>query len=297
MKTFSVIIPAFNRAQLITEALDSVKEQTYRPIEIILVDDGSQDASKLVVEQWAERNTEEGSLSLKYFFQKNAGAGAARNLGIKKVVGEYVQFLDSDDKMHPLRFVQLVVEFDKTDADFIQTGFDGFDADTGETIEQHFGKPGENQVELALRGALWANTLRSAFRRSLVEKMGPWDTEMTCFEDRDYVERAVVLSEKPIAIREILASARRGGSARISDRLRTYEGRKFRILCEERLCKGVRSRSDISDSAKRAFASRLYALGFRSHASGWPDHGKRCGQSDPVLQPREEPRHHSQRKG
>ena len=275
---FSVIVPTFNRAQLVAEALDSVHAQTYRPIELIIVDDGSTDNTKEVVDKWSRQCAKKDVFSLRYIYQDNAGPSAARNNGITKVSGEYVQFLDSDDRIHPHRFERLVATFKEQRVDFIQTGFEGFDAETGEIIEQHFGKSSENQVELALRGSLWANTLRSAFKRSLVEKIGPWDTEMICFEDRDYVERAVVHADNPVAIRDILASARRGGSVRVSDRLRTYEGRKFRILCEERLCKGVLSRTDIGVSAKQAFASRLYALGFRSNASGWSDHGKWCGE-------------------
>lgn len=282
----SVIVPSFNRAHLIIESLDSIYYQTYRPIEVVLVDDGSKDETRKIVENWT-RDKSADDFSVRYVYQENAGAGAARNRGIKESNGEYVQFLDSDDRIHPARFERLVEVFEETGADFIQTGFDGFDPQTGEVIEQHYARPEENQVELALRGLLWANTLRSAFRRSLVDRIGPWKTEMTCFEDREYVERAVVEADRPAAIREILASARRGGSTRISDRLRTYEGRKFRILCEEGLCKGVLGRPDISESAKQAFSSRIYALGFRSNASGWPDHGKWCGeiakQMDVVL--------------
>lgn len=275
---FSVIIPTYNRADLICEALDSVKAQTYRPIEIIVVDDGSTDNNKAVVKTWTEKNSEGDSLSLRYFYQENAGPGAARNRGIQEIRGEYVQFLDSDDLMYPERLERLVEVFEETGADFVQTGFEGFNAETREIIEKHQAKPNENQLELALHGSLWANTLRSAFRCSLVKKIGLWDTEMTCFEDREYVERAVVLAEKPVAIPAILASARRGGEKRVSDRLRTYEGRNFRIRCEERLAEGIRKRNDISYAAKQAFASRLYALGFRSNASGWPDLGKRCGE-------------------
>ncbi len=280
-KIFSVLVPVFNRANMINEALDSVKAQSYRPIEIIVVDDGSTDDSRQVIEQWAANNTEGESLSLRYVYQENAGAGAARNCGIKELSGKYVQFLDSDDRIHPQRLEKLVSAFGETGADFIQTGFEGFegfDAKTSESITRHYARPDESLLELALKGFLWANTLRSALTRSLAERIGPWDTEMTCFEDREYMERAVVQAEKPIAIREILASARRGGGERVSDQQRSYEGRHFRILCEERLAEGIRNRSDISDAAKRTFASRLYALGFRSNASGWPDHGKRCGE-------------------
>lgn len=275
---FSVIVPTYNRAGFILEALDTVKAQTYRPCEIIVVDDGSTDGTGEVVSGWAAANEEPQTLEVRYFSQNNAGPAAARNRGIREIKGKYVQFLDSDDRLHPERLARLVETFESSGADFIQTGFESIDADTGETISQHFGKPNHHQVELALHGRLWANTLRSAFRRSLVETIGPWDEEMTCFEDRDYVERAVCRADNPVAVREILASARRGGSERISDRLKTYEGRKCRILCERRLAKATLGREDISDVARQAFASRLYGLGFRSNASGWPDLGSECGE-------------------
>ncbi len=275
---FSIIMPAYNRSTLIVEALNSVKTQTYRPIEIIVIDDGSTDDTAGVVNKWAEDNEEKSTLSLRYFYQDNAGAGAARNRGIQEVQGKYIQFLDSDDIIHPERLQRLVETFEREKCDFIQTGFDGFNAETGETIQTLYGRPNENQLELALKGFLWANTLRSAFTTELVRKIGPWNVNMTCFEDREYVERAVVNAAKPCAIRDILASARRGGSARISDKLRSYEGRMWRIFCERQLGEAVRDRDDVSYEAKQAFVSRIYALGFRSKASGWGDLGKQCGK-------------------
>jgi glycosyltransferase involved in cell wall biosynthesis len=262
----------------IAEALDTVEAQSHRPVEIIIVDDGSTDGTRDVVAAWSAANEKANNLVVRYVFQDNAGPAAARNRGIREIRGEYVQFLDSDDRLHPDRLTRLVETFEFTGADFIQTGFESIDADTGETIRQHFGKPDQDQVELALRGRLWANTLRSALRRSLVEDIGPWDERMTCFEDREYFERAVGCARKPVAIREVLASARRGGSERISDRLRTYEGRQWRIHCERKLAEATRGREDISPAARHAFASRLYGLGLRSNASGWPDLGWECAR-------------------
>ena len=261
---FSVVMPVYNRSLLIAEALMSVKAQTYRPIEIIVVDDGSTDRTGEIVRKWAAKNVENAALTLRCFHQENSGAGAARNRGIQEINGEYVQFLDSDDRIHPERLQRLAETFEYEHCDFIQTGFEGFDADAGEIVQTSYGRPGENQLELALRGLLWANTLRSAFAADLVKRIGPWNTEMTCFEDREYVERAVAHATKASAIRDVLAGARRGGSIRVSDRLRTHEGRTWRIYCEQCLADSVRDRSDVSHEAKQAFASRIYALGFRS---------------------------------
>nr|MDU9045603.1 glycosyltransferase [Candidatus Electrothrix aestuarii] len=275
----SVIMPTYNRANLIVEALNSVMRQSYRPIEIQVVDDGSTDATSEVVRDWERKYSENNDLVLRYHYQENAGPSAARNKGLLQSQGEYIQFLDSDDLISPERLEILAGIFQQDpDVDFIHTGFDGFCADCGEVIETHYGKPDQDQLEVALKGRLWPNTLRSAFRRSLAAATGPWNEEMTCFEDYEYVVRAIGKAKKCVALREILASARRGGGMRVSDNLRTYQGRTFRIMCESALLEVIRERTDIPLYARQEFSSRLYGLGLRCNARGWSDLGKRCAK-------------------
>lgn len=89
MPTISVIIPTYNRAKLLVEALESAFQQTRLPDEILVMDDGSTDDTERVVAQYGER--------LRYIRQKNAGPSAARNHGIREATAEFVGFLDSDD--------------------------------------------------------------------------------------------------------------------------------------------------------------------------------------------------------
>ncbi len=96
----TVIIPTYNRALHITQALDSVWTQTYRPLEVVVVDDGSTDQTQAVVKEWAATHQED-TFSTRYIYQKNAGAPAARNNGIAHSTGQYLQFLDSDDLLLP----------------------------------------------------------------------------------------------------------------------------------------------------------------------------------------------------
>lgn len=268
---FSVIIPCYNRQNLIITALDSVKEQSYRPIEIIIVDDGSTDESRDVICRWSETNAEIDRLVVRCIHQENAGAAAARNRGLNEIRGEFVQYLDSDDFLHRDRLARLAQTFEETRCDFIQTGFAGVSEDGLVVLHEHFGRVKHDLVSQALMGVLWANTLRSSYRRTLIDRIGLWNTTMPCFEDREYVERALLLAAKPMAIRDILASARRGGGERVSDRQRTREGRTFRNLCEKHLAEGIRHRRDISINAKQEFASRMYGLAIRSYSSGWHD--------------------------
>jgi len=275
---FSVIIPVFNRSSLICDALDSVRKQSYRPIEVVVIDDGSTDGTGAVVADWFRDNEESGLLSLNYFYQENKGASAARNRGVREVHGVYVQYLDSDDLLQPARFQCLVDAFQETEAEFVQTGFESLDIHTGTLIRSLYGRPDEDQFELALYGWLWANTLRSAFTRELIDRIGLWDESMMCFEDRDYIQRAVARANKAIAIKKVLASARRGEGNQLTNQVKSRQGREWRIQCEERLRADMSCVDNISFEAKQAFASRLYALGLRSNAQGWTDLGERCGK-------------------
>lgn len=87
---FSIIIPTYNRANLIVKTIDSVLNQNYSNFEIIIIDDGSTDHTKSVIES-LENN------KISYFKKENEERGAARNFGIKKAKGNYITFLDSDD--------------------------------------------------------------------------------------------------------------------------------------------------------------------------------------------------------
>lgn len=88
----SIIVPCYNQAQYVQETLQSVLEQTYRNWECIIVNDGSIDNTEVIANQWIEKDNR-----FKYFYQENQGLSSARNLGLEKMNGEFVQFLDSDD--------------------------------------------------------------------------------------------------------------------------------------------------------------------------------------------------------
>jgi glycosyltransferase involved in cell wall biosynthesis len=85
----SVIIPTFNRARVVTRAIDSVLGQTYRPVEVMVVDDGSTDGTPEVLKSYGD--------AIVSVVQANAGPAAARNRGIRESRGDLVAFLDSDD--------------------------------------------------------------------------------------------------------------------------------------------------------------------------------------------------------
>lgn len=97
----SVVIPTYNRAHIVLDALKSIHQQSYRPIELILVDDGSTDNTASVVQHWIESLKTDDRFLARYVHQSNKGGNPARNLGIREASGQFVAFLDSDDLWQP----------------------------------------------------------------------------------------------------------------------------------------------------------------------------------------------------
>jgi GalNAc5-diNAcBac-PP-undecaprenol beta-1,3-glucosyltransferase len=93
---FSVIIPVYNRSHLLSETIDTVLAQTYPHFEIIIVDDGSTENIKKVLDDKYHHEPR-----VKYFYKRNEERGAARNFGLKQAKGDYAVFFDSDDFMKP----------------------------------------------------------------------------------------------------------------------------------------------------------------------------------------------------
>jgi glycosyltransferase involved in cell wall biosynthesis len=91
---FSIIIPTYNRAHLILNTLDSVTKQNFSDFELIIVDDGSTDDTREIIEKYIQGNELK---NCHYFYKTNGERGAARNYGITKANGQWITFLDSDD--------------------------------------------------------------------------------------------------------------------------------------------------------------------------------------------------------
>jgi len=107
--TVSVVIPAYNAAAFIETTLDSVRAQTYRDYEVVVVDDGSADATQRVVEQYLYRNNMPG----RCIRQENKGIAGGRNTGMQVARGEFIALLDHDDHWYPQKLDIVMAEFDR----------------------------------------------------------------------------------------------------------------------------------------------------------------------------------------
>lgn len=108
----SVIIPVYNAEKYLPKCIESVLQQTYSNLEIIMVDDGSQDNSVSIIESYQARDSR-----IKLITQKNSGVSAARNTGIRNATGEYIGFVDSDDWIDSGMYETLLELLDKNNAE------------------------------------------------------------------------------------------------------------------------------------------------------------------------------------
>lgn len=118
MKTISVVIPVYNVEKYLSECLDSVVNQTYKNLQIILVDDGSTDSSGKICDEYAEKDNR-----ITVVHQKNAGAGAAKNTGLELIDGDYFSIIDSDDYIELDMYEKMVNSLEKYNSDIAQCLF------------------------------------------------------------------------------------------------------------------------------------------------------------------------------
>lgn len=120
----SVIIPSYNRAAVVKKAVESVLSQSYDRLELLLIDDGSTDETRAVIESIDDPR-------LHYVYQTNAGACAARNHGVALAKGEYIAFHDSDDCWHPDKLEKQMQVMKETHADVVVCKMNRFGMEGG----------------------------------------------------------------------------------------------------------------------------------------------------------------------
>jgi glycosyltransferase involved in cell wall biosynthesis len=178
----STIIPVHNRPLLLREAVESVLGQTYRPVEIIIVDDGSTDQTRFEASVLADRHPE-----VQVIYRHKGGPGAARETGRLVARGEFIQYLDSDDLLQPSKFEFQVAGLRRCsdcDVSYGKTRFYGYgDCPT----DKAWKRTGERIVTMfpSFLQSRWWGTSTPLYRRKVTDLAGAW-TELTNEEDWEY---------------------------------------------------------------------------------------------------------------
>lgn len=173
----SCIVPVFNGELYLAEAVESILEQSYRPMEIIVVDDGSTDGTAAIVHRYEEK--------VRYLKQKNLGPAAARNSGLQAARGDFIALLDCDDCWHPNKLERQITRFQvRPELDcsvgHVQNFWIPALREEKERLRHH-------RISKPLPGYVCGTLLA---RRAAFDKVGPFNSQLPHGDSTDWFLRA-----------------------------------------------------------------------------------------------------------
>lgn len=187
----SVVIPLYNCEEYIDDGLTSVFNQTYQNIEVICVDNNSNQAVKDKLKEWQRRKPE-----LILLEEKRQGAPYARNLGTKKAKGDWIQYFDIDDILLPNKIKHQVtlIEAFESPVDFVIEG-----RIVRNLLDKEFDLELEEDIWKALFNGRIGNTMSVLIKKDLINKIGGWNTDMESSQERELFFR--ILQNSPRVLR------------------------------------------------------------------------------------------------
>jgi len=225
--TISIIIPTYNRAQYLPDALQSCRDQTFQDFEIIVVDDGSTDSTSALIKEYPE---------VRYFYQPNGGVSNARNHGLRHARGEFIQFLDSDDVLLPHKLERSLEEFKnypETDLvysrmemrsdDLQQIYFPNGQTDMGRTV---------TLKDLLLGGTSFFGPSSILVRCKALIDVGCFDDKLRAAEDWHLIVKLLAAGKSFRSVDEALVWHRNTPNRLTNDRLNL---RLYHLLAYERV--------------------------------------------------------------
>lgn len=208
-KLVSVIIPVYNMENTLERCVESLFQQTYSDIEIILIDDGSKDDSQKVCKLLADK-----SEKVRYFHTENQGPGPARNLGIAKAAGSYLYFADADDYLEPNAINKMVKACKRENADLVVFGYRSLNNDGIVISEKHYedatrdGDAIRNDYsdylimtsKWGIQGAPW----NKLFLKEIVDQYHVEYPSLRRHEDEGFISRYMCFVNRVVFISDVL---------------------------------------------------------------------------------------------
>jgi glycosyltransferase involved in cell wall biosynthesis len=209
----SVVIPTYNRAGVIERTIDDVLQQTYSPVEIVVVDDGSTDDTQARLAKYGKR--------IRVVSQENGGSSAARNRGIQEANGEIIAFQDSDDLWHPTKIERQVVLLRKLGSNIpccicnaifrFKEGPDSLTFDISVLRTSHEQGLWLNPAEVLATRFLFFNQA-AAIRREALLQVGGYNPTLRYLEDWELALKLALLGQPWAFIQEPLAYWHQGSN-------------------------------------------------------------------------------------
>lgn len=199
----SIIIPCYNAERFVGDAIRSALEQTYHPVEVIVIDDGSTDGSLDVIRSFGD--------AIRWETGPNQGGCAARNTGWRQSKGEFIQFLDADDWLHSDKLekqVPIAIESGQRTLVFCDAR-----SSSPNWSHPHHRRvdPIDDPVCFMLRGGL--QTSAPLHRRQWLEEVGGWNESLPCAQERDLHLRLVAHGVRIQRLQETLYTVRHVGNS------------------------------------------------------------------------------------
>lgn len=217
----SILIPLYNSEKYIVTTIENCLAQTYKNIEIIIVDDGSTDDSLKTVRSY-ERRYE----NIKVFTQENSGAPKARNLAFKKSSGEYIQYLDADDLISENKIASQMALIDKYGDEHIYSSkymhfFNNID--DGMYIKQEIDHSFDSAQEFLISswsGGGFVTVMGWLTHRKHIENAGPWNESLHKNQDGEFFSRVLLQVKKVIHSDDSMCYYRKTGDSSITSQFK-----------------------------------------------------------------------------
>ena len=195
----TIVVPVKNRATLVLRTLNSIKAQTWRPLKLIVVDNGSTDGTSESVQNWIEKNKEE-EFEVILENEPSPGAARARNKGLEATDTRLIMFFDSDDTMNPLHVETIMRRFhagDNPDLVFFRVHYHGINDSDKITCRPS----GDNMIAHICHGLL--RTQGYACETALARRAGAWDEDLPVWNDLEFGSRILMEARKRVYIPDV----------------------------------------------------------------------------------------------
>jgi glycosyltransferase involved in cell wall biosynthesis len=253
MSKVSILIPCYNAERWIADAIRSAQDQTWKDIETIVVDDGSTDNSYAVAKQFENPGT-------RVLRQVNQGPGAARNRAFSEATGEFIQYLDADDILHPEKIAAQMAAAAESPPDtlfcsrwahFVTSPTDAEPRRSPRTV---WLEPLE-WLSLDAKTGLMMPPHGWLTPRTVIDRAGPWDERLSLHDDSEFFCRVTLQCTRIRFVPESLVYYRRGNPQSVSRGLGAKAIKSFYLVCRS-IDRHV-TRAQQSDRARKIAASYL----------------------------------------
>lgn len=269
----SICMPVYNGARFLSYSIDNILTQSYKNIELIIVDDGSTDDSYIIARKYIN---ECKSGRIKVFSQPNAGAFSARNRALKESTGEYIMFMDCDDLISHHKIQRQIDILRENDLySIVSCEWDTFNSNIQEAtfpnrcVYKNYHAPIDMLIEMLNQGEMM-QTSCWMMSKELLKKVGYWDSRFTINDDGVYFSKVLVSASKVIFCPDAKVYYRRGHASlstynifsdtKLTALLESYKEQERILLAKTKsteACRGI-ARNFALVMCKARFNSHIY---------------------------------------